>query len=87
MTNDESKKEEEKFEFDSAGEALGYISLEQARLVAMQTARDEPGDYGPSFQGARMVFNVVEQEEGEDCYVVTMSFRPSGDFRGRLGQE
>ena len=31
MAEDESKKEEEKFEFTPEGEALGYISLDQAR--------------------------------------------------------
>ena len=31
MAEDDGKKEVEKFEFDSAGEALGYISLDQAR--------------------------------------------------------
>ena len=38
MTEEEDK-QEEKFDFTSEGEALGYISLEQARLLAMQTAR------------------------------------------------
>ena len=87
MVEQEGKKKEEKFEFDSAGEALGYISLEQARVVAMQTARDDPGEYGPRFEGVSMVFDPVEQEEGEDYYVITMSFRPAGEFRGKLGQE
>ena len=40
MVEQESKKEEEKFEFDAAGEALDYISMDQARLRAMQHARD-----------------------------------------------
>ena len=30
MVEDESKKNDEKVEFDSAGEALGYISLDEA---------------------------------------------------------
>ncbi len=47
-------KEKEKFEFTAEGEALGYISLAQARLLAMQTARDDPGDYGASFEGTPM---------------------------------
>lgn len=49
MAEDEGKKEKEKFEFTSEGEVLGYISLDQARLLAMQTARDSPGDYGRRF--------------------------------------
>ena len=46
MSQDGGSKEE-KFDFDTAGEALGYISLAQARLLAMQTAREAPGEYGP----------------------------------------
>ena len=30
MTDDQDKKDEEKFEFTAEGEALGYISLAQA---------------------------------------------------------
>ncbi len=53
---------EDKFDaFTPEGEALSYISLEQARLVAMQTARDDPGNYGSRFRGVRMVYEVVEQ--------------------------
>ena len=37
--------------------------------------------------GTRMVFQLVEQEEGEDHYIVTLSFRPEGDFTGSPGQE
>ena len=85
---EEDDKKEDKFDaFTPEGEAIGYISLEQARVVAMQTARDDPGEYGPRFEGVSMVFDPVEQEEGEDYYVITMSFRPAGEFRGKLGQE
>ena len=87
MAGDPGRKEEEKFEFTPEGEALGYISLEQARVVAMQTARDEPGNYGNRFSGTQMVFEVVEQDEGDDYYIITMSFRPAGDFTGAPGQE
>lgn len=84
---DEEGKKKDKFDFTPEGEAPGYISLEQARLLAMRTARDNPGNYGRALEGVRMVFDVVEQEEGEDYYVVTMSFRPEGDFAGTPGQE
>ena len=46
MVEDEGEKEEEKFDFSPEGEAVGYISLAQARLLAMQTARETPGNYG-----------------------------------------
>ena len=39
---------EDKFDqFDSAGEALGYISLEQARVLAVRHARENTDFYGP----------------------------------------
>ena len=59
MAEDQGK-EEEKFEFDSAGEALAYISLAQARVVAMQTARETPGEYGSQYQSVSMAFQAVE---------------------------
>ena len=62
---DPEDKKEDSFEFDSAGEAVGYISMEQARVVAVRTARDSPGNYGRSYAGVRMVFDLVEWEENE----------------------
>ena len=87
MVEDENKKEEQKFDFDSAGEVVGYISLEQAVVLAMRTADDEPGNYGRRSTGVRMVFDVVQQEEGEDYYTITLSFRPEGAFVGTAGEE
>ena len=87
-SKDDLFEKEDKFDaFTPEGEALGYITLEQARLVAMQTARDDPGNYGSRFKGVRMVYEVVEQDEGEDYYTITMTFRPEGDFRGTPGRE
>ena len=48
MIDDEGKKEEEKFEFTPEGDALGYIFLDQARVPAIQHARDNPDFYGPN---------------------------------------
>ena len=87
MVEDEGKKEEEKFEFTREGETLGYISLAQARLLAMETARASPGDYGRRFRRVSMAFDVVESIEEEDYYVVTLSFRPQGGFTGAPGRE
>ena len=84
---EEQGKKEDQFGFTPEGESLGYISLEQARVEAMRTARDNPGDYGRGFSGVRMVFDVVKQEEGEDYYIITLSVRPEGDFDGRPGEE
>ena len=42
MAEDQGKKDEEKIEFTPEGEAFGYISLEQARVLAIEHARDNP---------------------------------------------
>ena len=68
-----AKKEEEKFEFTPEGEALDYISLDQARILAMRTAREAPGDYGRRFRNVSMAFELVEANETEDYYEVTLS--------------
>jgi sugar lactone lactonase YvrE len=70
-------------DFTPEGEARGYISLDQAKVLAMRVARDEPGVYGK----VRMAFLVAEAVETEDYYVVTLSFRPEGDFVGSPGRE
>lgn len=80
-------KQEEKFDFTLEGEVLGYISLDQARILAMRTARETPGDYGRRFRNANMAFDVVEDTETEDHYVVTLSVRPEGEFTGTPGRE
>ena len=87
MAEDGDNKEEGKFEFDSAGEALGYISLDQSGVLAMSTARDAPSDYGGGFQDVSMAFAIGGAEETEDYYVITLSFRPQGQFSGTPGQE
>lgn len=86
MAEDAGEKEE-KFDFAAEGEALGYISLAQARLLAMQTARETPGDYGGRFSGVSMAFEIIESGEDEDYYAITLSFRPQGDFAGTPGRE
>ena len=86
MAEDQGK-EEEKFDFTGEGEAVNYISLAQARLLAMQTAGETPGNYGRRYQNVPMTFQAVEDSENEDYYVVTLSFRPQGQFTGTPGQE
>ena len=87
MADEPEKKDEEKFEFDAAGEALGYIGMDQAQVRAMQVATGTPGDYGSAYSGIPMAFEVVTAQETEDHYVITLSLRPQGDFSGRPGQE
>jgi len=65
--------DEEKLDFTCEGEAFGYISLNQARILAMRTAKETPGDYGRRFRSANMAFEVVEDTETEDPYGHTIS--------------
>ena len=46
-------KQEEKFDFTREGEVLAYISLDQARVLALQHARDNREFYGRCAEDAR----------------------------------
>ena len=83
----EEEKQEEKFDFTAEGEVLGYISFAQARLLAMQIARETPGNYGSEYENVPMVFSVAESGQEEDNYTVILSFRPVVGFTGPPGQE
>ena len=87
MADDEDKKEEEDFKFDSAGEERGYISLEQARVLAVRHARENTDFYGPEYSDLPLTYRVVGEEEGEDYYYIRLSYRPAGRFRGEPGVE
>ena len=60
MAEDQDKKDEEKFEFTFEG-VLGYISLEQARLRAIQHARDNQTFYGSRYARREPVWEVVDE--------------------------
>ena len=87
MAQEEEKKEEEKFEFDAAGQALGYISLDQARVLAIEHARDNPEFYGRRYSRVDLVREVISQEESEDYYDIRLSYRPARGFQGEPGVE
>ena len=87
MAEDQGNQEEEKFDFTGEGEAVDYISLEQARVLAIRHARDNPDFYGASYSGINLVWEAISLEEGEDYYDIKLSFRPAGRFRGDPGIE
>ena len=87
IAQDESKKEEEKFDFTFQGEVLGYISLDQARVLAVQHARENTDFYGLRYAEANLVWEVTNQEETEDYYDIRLSYRPAESFRGKPGVE
>ena len=69
------KKDEDKLEFTAEGEALGYISLDQARVLALRTARENTDFYGPTYSDQELVREELSSEEGEDYYRVHVSYR------------
>ena len=77
---------EDKLEFTAEGETPGHISLDQARVLALQHARDNREIYGP-YADRELVWEVVTADETEDFYEVTLSYRPARGFRGRPGVE
>ena len=87
MVDDESNREERKFDFTAEGEEREWIGLDQARVQAIEHARDHTEFYGPGYQGVNFVWDVVNAEESDDYYDIRLSFRPSGRFQGRPGVE
>ena len=74
MAEEEEKKEEEKLELDSAGQALAYISLDQARVLAKEHARDNRDFYGRRYARRELVWEVLSQEESEDYCDLRLSY-------------
>ena len=80
MVEDRHNRDETKLDFDSAGEVVAYISLDQARVLALQHARDNRDFYG-CYGDMDLVWEVLGAEETEDFYEVRLSYRPAGNFR------
>ena len=81
MAEEQDKRDDEKLEFDSAGQAVAYISLDQARVLALQHARDNREFYGRRYAQRDLVWEVISADETEDYYEVLLSYRPAGNFR------
>ena len=83
----EEENKEEKLEFTAESEAFGYISLDQARVRAIEHARDNRDFYGPTYARGELVWEVVRQEESEGYYDIRLSYRPALRFNGKPGIE
>ena len=87
----EESEQERKFDFTAEGEALGYISLDQARVLAIRHARENTGFYldvlGASYSSVNFIWEVLSQVESDDYYDVKLSFRPAGRYTGNPGVE
>ena len=69
------------------GEVLEYIGLDQARIKAIEYARDNTDFYGPKYEGVYFAWEFKSAEETEDYYEINLSFRPAGRWRGEPGLE
>ena len=87
MVKDSDNNDDKKLEFDPTGQAVAYISLDQARVLALQHARDNRDFYGRRYARRDLVWDVVGAEETEDYYEVKLSYRPARGFRGQPGLE
>ena len=67
------------------GDASGYITLGQARVLAIQHVRDNRDLYGRRFARRELVWEVLSQEESAEYYDIRLAFRPAGRFRGEPG--
>ena len=67
--------------------AAGQVSLNQARLLAIQHSRDDTDFYGPGYAGKSLVWEVISQEDNGEYYEIKLAYRPSGRFRGEPGVE
>ena len=48
-TSEDAKQDFDKIDFTSEGETLGYISLDQARVMALRLAREDTEIYGERY--------------------------------------
>ena len=83
----DAREHDEGIEPESPRESTRHISPAQARSLAIQTARETPGNYGRRFRRSRMDLQITELQEDEANYTITMSFRPEGPSSRILGLE
>ena len=67
-------------EFDLSPELEGYISLDEARVLALQHARDNREVYG-RYADAELVVEVVGAVQTENFFEVTLSYLPPGNLQ------
>jgi hypothetical protein len=67
---EEPDKKDDKFEFTPEGEFVEYISLGDARVMAIRHARENTEIYGADYQDTTMVWEPVSQIEEEEFYEI-----------------
>ncbi|MCH7605813.1 MAG: hypothetical protein IH962_01545 [Chloroflexi bacterium] len=85
MAQDDNEQESGQPEPQPTGS--GYVSLDQARAIALDHARENRDIYGRRYRRKDLVWEVVNLEEREDAYRVRLTYQPSRGFRGEAGVE
>jgi len=84
---DETPRDRERPEAQPPGSDGGFISLEQAREVALGHSRDNRDIYGRRYRKQELAWRVLSEDEREDAYYVRLSYQPARRFRGESGVE
>ena len=79
--------EEEQPESQRPGSAGEFISMDQARDIALDQARENQEFYGRRFAKMDLAREVVSLEEQADGYRVQLSYQLEHGFRGNRGVE
>ncbi len=82
-----SEPEEDQPESQPPGSAGEFISLDQARGIGLDQARENRDFYGRRYAGQDLAWEVVNQEERAEAYLIRLSYRPARGFRGQAGVE
>ena len=69
------------------GGAGEFVSLEQARRIAVAYARENQEFYARRYRRQELAWHVVSQVERAEVYDIRLSYRPLREFRGRAGVE
>ena len=64
-----------------------FVSLDQAREIALGHASQNQDFYGRRYRKRPMAWEVLGEEEREDGYQVRLSYQPARGFRGEPGVE
>ena len=84
---EEGEQKEVQPESQPSGGAGEFISLDQARGVALDHARENRDFYGRRYPKMDLAWEVVSQEEQADGYRVQLTYRLAHGFRGNAGVE
>ncbi len=87
VAEDQSGPEEEQPDSQRPGSAGEFISLDQARGIALDQARENRDFYGRRYARQDLAWEVVNQEEGAEAYRIRLSYQPARGFRGEAGVE